>query len=163
MVQYKQILALRYRNTVTNHARETIVLALIMSFVWVLSISFNWIFYSKQRWRMVWNLKQEKPQRQRHRSTHDVTESISTFSRRRNFVKISVKPRGLGLTFSHWWKVLCILTLGKVVYKVPSNTIYPWFLSKDKTQAGYLTPSPFMTLCLSLKRNSCGQLIRCMS
>ena len=31
---------------------------------------------------MVWNLKQEKPQRQRRRSTHDVTESISTFTRR---------------------------------------------------------------------------------
>ena len=29
---------------------------------------------------MAWNLKQEKPQRQRRRSTHDVTENISALS-----------------------------------------------------------------------------------
>ena len=33
-----------------------------------------------------------------------------------------------------------------VVYIVHSNTIYPWFLSKTKTKAGYLTPSPFSLL-----------------
>ena len=43
---------------------------------------FNWIFYPKQRWRMVWNSKQEKPQRQRslfytrrHREYFNVLET----------------------------------------------------------------------------------------
>ena len=50
---------------------------------------------------MVSNLKQEKPQRQRRRSTHDVTESISTFARRRDSVNMS-NSVGLGLTLNHW-------------------------------------------------------------
>ena len=32
------------------------------------------------------------------------------------------------------------------MYTVHSNTIYPSFLSKTKTKAGYLTPSPFSLL-----------------
>ena len=56
-----------------------------------------------------WNLKREKPQRQRRRSTHDVTENISTFSRRRNSVKMSNSVAQLGLTGNRWWSVLWIL------------------------------------------------------
>ena len=41
-------------------------------------------------------------------STHDVTKSISTFARRRDSVKV-VKHHGLGLTLSHWWKVIWTL------------------------------------------------------
>ena len=39
------------------------------------------------------NLKQEKPQRQRRRSTHDVTESSSTFTRNEHFnIWFNVEP-----------------------------------------------------------------------
>ena len=51
---------------------------------------------------MIWNFKQEKPQRQRRRSTHDVTESISTFVRRRKlqrcqtpWVRFNIEPSGV--------------------------------------------------------------------
>ena len=84
-------------------------------------------------WKIINDLKFETKS---CRSTHDVTENISTFARRRN----SVNQRGLGSTnvkpLSNWWQVLWILrsfkTLQKVIYTVPSNTIYPWFLSKTK-------------------------------
>ena len=93
------------------------------------------LFYPKQRWRMVENLKQEK--RQRRRSTHDVTESTSTFSR-----------RGLGLTLSHWWQVLWILRsfkkLGKITQIARSNT--ETLTSKTKPKPVCLTPSPFSLL-----------------
>ena len=56
------------------------------------------------------------------------------------------EPRGLGLTMSHRWQVLWILkslkVLGKAMYTVHSNTIYPWFLRQNQS-CGYLTPSPF--------------------
>ena len=51
---------------------------------------FNWILYPKHRWWMVWNLKQEKPQRQCRCSTHDVTESPKPFQRSRDDVSNSV-------------------------------------------------------------------------
>ena len=60
---------------------------LLTSTLFLVKVTF---FYPKQE-IMVRNLKQEKPQRQRRRSTHDITESIPTFARRRNYVKMS-KP-----------------------------------------------------------------------
>ena len=65
------------------------------------------------------------------------TTSPRTFQRSQDDVNCKdVKLRGLGLTLSHWWKVLWILRsfkkLEKVIYTVHSNTIYPWFLSKTK-------------------------------
>ena len=88
----------------------------------------NWIFHPKQRWWMVW----KSP-------TQDVTENISTFSSRRcNSVKMSNPVGYLGLTLSHWWKVLWILKsfekLENALHTVYSNSIYPWFLSKTKSK-----------------------------
>ena len=69
---------------------------------------FNWIFYPKQRWWVVWSLKQEKPQRQRRSSTHDVTESSSTFTRNEHFnIWFNVEPlmeSSLNTNASKSWK-----------------------------------------------------------
>ena len=98
------------------------------------------IFFDFECW-MVWNFKQEKPQRQRHRSTQ--TTSPRTFQRLQDINCEDVKPHGLGLTLSHWWKVLWILrSFKKIIYTVYSNILYPWYISKTKPNLLILT-SPF--------------------
>ena len=64
-----------------NHKLLTSTLSLVTV---LLSPMFQFNFFYQWRW-MVWNLKQEKPQRQRRHCTcmHNVIESISTFPRRR--------------------------------------------------------------------------------
>ena len=59
---------------------------------------------------MVWNLKQEKPQRQRRCSTHDVIETISTFA---------IKARTHGNVFMRF----CIVSSNELVVSIPLRTV----------------------------------------
>ena len=59
---------------------------------------------------MVWNLKQEKPQRQRRCSTHDVIETISTFA---------IKARTHGNVFMRF----CIVSSNELVVSIPLRIV----------------------------------------
>ena len=109
------------------------------SYLRLLSSIFQLNFYPKQIWRMVWNLN-KRNRNDNVAVTH--TTSPRAFQRSRDvvtFVKLSNLVEW-GLTLSHWWQVLWILSslkklknvMPRTVYSIYSNTIfiYPWFLPK---------------------------------